>query len=308
MSIVNMYQQFGVETADVGHKKYRPGWINIDCPFCSNGSGKFHLGFNLNGNYFYCWQCGSHRIEAVLTKLFKASDTHVEELISTYRLKQRSRATDAANAAAVIKIGRKRFKLPSETGELRQPHIKYLVRRGFDPVYLSEVWGVMGTSPFSTLDKISYKYRILLPILWNGKPASFQARDYTNKQTLKYLACPMEREVAHHKHILYGHPSLWKARKGILVEGAFDVWRFKEKACGTMGIGYTPEQVRLLGSMFTKLVIMFDPEPVAQQRAKKLQAELSFRGVKTIVYGDLPTDPGALTQSDADAIVKELKL
>lgn len=309
--ILDLYQQYGIDTAQPGHKHYRPGWVNIQCPYCAiAGSDGYHLGFNLDSGYFYCWRCGSHPVKAVLARLLKLHSAQVEEILINYRLKQRSRLVDAGNASKLIKIGKRKFKYPSEVNKMKPSQSNYLAGRGFDPEYLEEVWKLKGTSPFSVLDKISYKFRILLPIIWKDREVSFQCRDYTDKQAIKYMACPEEREIAHHKHILYGHPSLWETRKAIVVEGAADVWRFKGKACGTLGTGYTAEQVRLLARVFDKLVIMFDPEPLAQVRAEKLKSELSFRGVKTFMYNELPdgVDPGKLHQDDADYILKELKL
>src|SRR5690606_11774663 len=136
MSIIQLYQQFGIQVAREGHKKYRQGWVNIECPFCSDGTGKFHLGFNLQSNYFYCCQCGSHKIKAALSRLLKLRDAQIEEILTTYRLRQRSRAVDAVVASKVIKIGKKRFKHPAEAGRLRSAHMKYLSNRGFGPLYL----------------------------------------------------------------------------------------------------------------------------------------------------------------------------
>src|SRR5690606_34062072 len=136
----------------------------------------------------------------------------------------------------LVKIRKKKFRFPSDIGPLQTPHKKYLIKRNFDPDELVSLWGIQSTSPFSSLSiengKIQYKYRILIPILWEGRPVTFQARDYTGKQSIKYLACPEEREIIHHKHILYGHPSLWENRRGVLVEGVFDVWRLGINAAG----------------------------------------------------------------------------
>jgi hypothetical protein len=308
-SIIDLYQSYGIETAQDGHKHYRPGWINVGCPHCGFEQDRYHLGFNLEGGYYYCWRCGGHPVKYTLSKLLKLNTAQIEEILTTYRLKQRARSADAINSAKAIRIGdKKRYKHPSEVTSLTTAQMRYLSNRGFDPEYLASVWGLLGTGPTSKLDNISYKLRILFPILWNEREVSFQARDYTNKQAKKYMACPESRELIHHKHILYGHPSLWKARKGIVVEGAFDVWRFKEKACATLGTGFTSEQVRLMSKVFDQLVIMFDPEPIAQVRAKKLQSELTFRGVRVSVYNNLSTDPGALSDVDAAYILKELKL
>lgn len=307
MSILDLYQHYGIEVAPDGHKHSRSGWVNIRCPHCL-GNG-YHLGFNLNAGYFYCWKCGGHRIDNTISKLLQLNTAQITEIIHTYHLKQRSRAIDALNALKTVKIGAKSpYKRPSGLTTLKQVHLRYLARRGFDPDYLQEVWGLLATGPTSKLDGIDFKLRILFPILWAGKEVSFQTRDYTGKQELKYKTCPEVRERVHHKHILYGHSDIWNSRKAIIVEGAFDMWRFKGKAAATLGTGYTQEQVRLIAKTFDKVIIMFDPENTAQQRAQKLAAELLFRGVKTTVYKDLPNDPGDLPQRDADYILKELKL
>jgi DNA primase (bacterial type) len=142
--------------------------------------------------------------------------------------------------------------------------------------------------------------------MWENKIVTYQCRDFTNKQEIKYMACPEVREIVHHKNILYGHPSLWAKSEGILVEGPLDVWRLGVNACATAGTGYTPQQLRLISKTFKKLYIIFDPEPIAQAVAKRLQEELSFRGVKTYIYNQLTTDPGDMTQVDANHLLKEL--
>jgi hypothetical protein len=64
--------------------------------------------------------------------------------------------------------------------------------------------------------------------------------------------------------------------------------------------------------MFDKLFILFDPELVAQKRAMELHRELSFWGVKAHLLTDhetgILTDPGDMTQEEADKLLKELGL
>ena len=312
--IDDLYHKYGTPTAPEGHKHHRNGWVNIECPFCSDGnSSGYHLGFNTENAYFYCWRCGSHQVETVLMKLLRIPYNQAKDIADTYKL-HRKGFVRPSFTPGIVKIKKKSFKFPSDVTDLKSPHKKYLINRGFDPQYLIDNWDIKGTGPTSTLDHINYKYRILIPILWNEKPVTFQARDYTGKQAIKYLACPEERETIHHKHILYGHPSLWQKRRGILVEGVFDVWRLRLSACCTFGTGYTTEQVRVMVKMFDELYILFDPEPVAQKRASELKEELSFWGVKTqLLMGvgskkGILTDPGDMPQEDADHMLKELKM
>lgn len=245
-------------------------------------------------------------------KLLNVSYNQAEEIAKTYKLRNKRATQESTFRSGLIKIKKKQFKFPCDTIELQTPHKKYLRRRGFKPNELVKNWGIKGTSPTSKLDGINYRYRILVPIEWEGRVVTFQARDHTGKQAIKYLACPEEREIVHHKHILYGHPTLWSKRRGILVEGVFDVWRLGLSACCTFGTGYTTEQVRVLIKMFDELFILFDPELVAQKRAMTLQEELSFWGVKAHLLTDretgILTDPGDMTQEEADKLLKELGL
>ncbi len=164
--------------------------------------------------------------------------------------------------------------------------------------------GTATENDFSMLDKIPYGYRILAPIYWNEKIVSFQARDYSGKQDRRYLACPMVREVLHHKHILYMNPK-GSERIGFCVEGIVDVWRFTRYAFATFGIEYTKEQIRNISKLYGQVFIIFDPETQAQLKALKLKAELEFRKIK-VTNIILDSDPGDLKQEEADYLIKDL--
>ena len=305
MSLENLYLDFNIEVAPEGHKHQREGWVNSACPYCSGDAG-YHLGYNSNSNYYFCWRCGPHQIVETLSSLTKVSKSEAKELSREYRIRKVG-AIKKPSLDSSIKINKKAFKLPSGLTPLNKGHRRYLERRNFDPDHLVDKWGLQGTSPTSKLDKIQYKYRVLVPINWEGKTVSFQTRDYTNKQEKKYLACPQDRESVHHKHLIYGNPNLW-GEVGICVEGVFDVWRLGGNSFSTLGIGYTPEQVRVIASLFKKVIIIFDPEKQARQQAKKLQEELHFRGVKAINYTKLKTDPADLSPEEAVQLLKELKI
>ena len=163
---------------------------------------------------------------------------------------------------------------------------------------------MLGTGPVSSLDGINYKFRIVTPIFWQGEQVSFQARDITNKSKLKYITCPKDRELIHHKHILYSS-SVLPSYTGIIVEGKTDVWRFGDSAYATFGIKYTPTQVRLIANMFKRVAVIFDDETQAIIQANKLVGELKFRGVDAWTVS-IDGDPGSMKQSEADYLIKNI--
>ncbi|MBS3776757.1 MAG: hypothetical protein KGY70_16285 [Bacteroidales bacterium] len=304
--IEDLFHDYGIDTAPEDNKHYRPGWINVECPFCGQGSGKYHLGFNIKDGYFHCWNCGTENawsVKRTIAKLIGVSEKEAVVLIKTYRISMKG---GKGKEQAKVSINKKQFRLPPDSGEMKKNHRRYLEKRRFDPDWLEQEWKVMGTGPMAKLDEVDYKHRILTPIYWNNQMVSFQTRDITGKHSMPYLACPQEREIMYHKHIIYTNPSypLWEW--GICVEGKFDAWRFGHPAFATFGIGYTSKQVTLIASLFKQVYTVFDPEPQAQRQAEDLKGELRFRGVECHNI-KLKSDPGDLPQDEADYIIKQLK-
>ena len=135
---------------------------------------------------------------------------------------------------------------------------------------------------------------------------SFQARDVTGRSDLRYVSCPVAREVVHHKSILFGRQERW-GRTGILVEGVFDVFRLGPLACATFGTAVKSEQVVEVARHFDRVCIVFDPEPAATARARRLATTLRIRlGVEPVVVDIGGGDPGSMAQDDADALMRSL--
>lgn len=309
MSLLDLYKDYGISIAPEGNRHQREGWLNISCPHCTGNPGH-HLGFNLGERYYYCFRCGHHRIDYTLSKLLNVSISEARKLARDYKLfnRQQGRSRYRTNQVNIHP-----FKWPSGTGSLNKAHKKYLTKRGYDPDWLWDKFGLMGTGPVSLLydpdtkKTIDYRYRIVAPIWWDGQLVSFQSRDYTDRQTLKYITCPKKREVVHHKNILYGLQQDWK-ETALAVEGITDVWRFGgHSVFGTFGISYTPEQVRVISRLFKRVIVVFDPDPQAQAQGHKLAGELRFRGVDADCLG-LDKDPGEMKQSEANELIKELDM
>ena len=271
MRILELYSDYHITHVTEGHKHVRPGWVNIECPFCQGNPG-YHLGYDLSENYFTCWRCGGKRTDKVIAKILNVSFTQAKSIIREYGGISRRSAKEVKP-----KIRLKAFQYPSGDLTLKRHHKAYLTKRNFDPDYLEKEWGIMGTGPVSFLDEINYSHRILAPINWEKKIVSFQTRSLKSNSPVKYMACPQVRELIEHQHILYGNPLMW-GKRGVCAEGITDIWRLGNKSFGIFGIDYTPFQLKLITNFFEEVIVLFDPDLQAIKQANKLIAELNSFG------------------------------
>jgi len=298
MNIIQLYQDYGVAFLEEGHSHCRPGWVNTPCPYCTGNPG-WHLGFNIDDNFYTCWRCGWHPPIQTISKLINLSFSQTAEIVKKYKL-----SFSITKVTTAVKYNVKPHLLPSNTMPLLVKHKHYLRNRGFDADYLEKEWNLVGTNTYSKLDNIDYKFRIIIPFIWDNQQVSFDSRDITDKHGSKYMACPKEREIIPHKNILYGKQEKWEST-GICVEGPTDVWRFGTQSFAVSGIKYTPSQVKNIARIFTRVHVCFDDDPQASIQANKIVAELKFRGVDAFRV-KIKGDPGSMKQDDADYLVKQL--
>src|SRR4030042_1008514 len=298
MNILQLYQDYNIPYATEEHRHYQTGWINTACPYCRGNEG-MHLGYNLENDYMHCWRCGAHKTIDTIAILIGVAPTEAKQIIRNYKGHTKIKSPEPK-----VIIRKKAFRLPSDIIPMQNYHRNYLIKRGFDPDQLEHTWGLLGSGPAAKLDDINYKLRIIIPITWDDRMVSFTSRDITNKQRLKYVTCPKDRELVHHKEILYGRQDKW-TDTGICVEGPADVWRFGIHAFATFGIQYTYTQLRLIAKSFKQVVVIYDDDPQATVQAEKLVSELKFRGVDAEWIG-IQGDPGGMKQDDADYLVKTI--
>jgi DNA primase len=302
MDILQLYEDFGIPYLTEGNKHCHDGWVQVCCPFCQ-GSSDYHLGYNFDDNYFNCYRCGHHSVFDTIQNLTVSSPSETKLILAKYKGQ-----SFIKTQPVLIKFGLSKFKLPSHTTELQKQHKRYLEKRNFDPDKLEKIWGLKGTGPISTLENnkktINYSHRIIIPFEWDGKIVSFDSRDITGKTSLRYIACPKEREIIPHKNILYGKQSAWK-ETGICVEGPTDAWRFGERSFAVSGIEYKVQQIRMIAKYFKRVFVCFDDEAQAVKQAKELISDLRFRNVDAI-FVPIVGDPGSMEQSEADYLVKQL--
>jgi hypothetical protein len=324
MNIIQLFQDFNVPYYTEGYKYCRPGWINVECPWCSGNPGP-HLGFNLETSHCNCWRCGWHPLFPTIAKIFAINENKAKEILNQY-----GGVTFKQIDANLTKIRLKPYRLPSNTEPMQKNHKQYLEKRGFDPERLEHEWKLLGTAPISTLDHINYRFRIIIPFIWNDHQISFDSRDITGYAINKYQACPKDRELIPHKQLLYGKQECW-SDIGICVEGYTKVWRLGVNSFATCGINYTQEQVKLMTKTFKRIAVIFDTSPLkniekkesefnkktfiksiqssketqAEIQANKLVSDLRFRGVDAFKF-HVTGDVADLPQNEANYLLKQI--
>lgn len=182
---------------------------------------------------------------------------------------------------------------------MQDMHKRYLEGRLFDPGALERLWGLQGTGPIG-----QYKFRVIAPVLQGGVLVSYQGRDITGRQELRYKACEEKDEVIHHKHILYGSDLVQD--RVVVVEGITDAWRLGPGAVATFGCRYTAPQREAL-AQFREVFVMYDSsDPVAQACGADLAEALALLVEHVEIITNDWKDPGSAPQDEADALMREL--
>jgi hypothetical protein len=233
-----------------------------------------------------------------VSRLLRVNRLRADEIILKY-----SGHSPQLHALRKKKAKAKSIKLPGS--DLTKFHKQYLVKRNFDPKYITKKYGVLGTGPGETWEGLLYELRIIIPIIHNRILVSFQGRDITDKQKLRYKGCPIEKSIIDYKDILYNWDNL-KGNRGIVVEGITDVWRMGDGFLGSFGTGMTRAQINLLSTL-EEIFFMYDPGHVAQTKAKEYAELLASIGRKTeVIKLDVDRDPGKLSEGEARYIRRQL--
>jgi hypothetical protein len=298
-------KDFGISFA-TSHKNVSSGWIGLNCPFCSDQN--YHLGFNLNGEYFYCWKCRGHSIENTIKQFLNVDFSQAVKLKEQYQTFYRNPFVHEKYKRAVASCY-----LPPQSNSLKTVHKKYLSDRLYDPDKLERIWELKGTMHFSPVSywendvkkEMDFSYRIIAPINFNSRLVSYQSRTTQKLSFTPYKACPKSLEVINIKKVLYGW-DLVPATDVVVVEGIADAWRLGPGALCVFGVSYTREQVMLLAK-FRRVFIMFDNDKPGKTQAESLQRDLNkiMTGVR-IIDIDGVKDPGELKQSEADHLMREM--
>ena len=250
MRFEELLREHDVAFLSEGHHHCRPGWLQIDCPFCGTGTRGFHMGYSLAGGYVNCWRCGPHRLHETVAELLHLSLKQAAALLGGLE-KDKTR----------VVVQRGKLVLPRGRGPLLSCHKVYLRSRQYNCKDLVRLWQVQGIGLASRL-----AWRIFIPIIHQGEIVSWTTRSVKD-EGLRYISAAPNEEILNHKDILYGEDYCRHAV--VVVEGPFDVWRIGPGAVATLGTGYSRSQVRRLCNDPVRMVCV-DNEREAQQRARKL--------------------------------------
>ncbi len=281
-----------------GHHHCHEGWIQVNCPFCGEGKSGWHLGFSKEGGNMHCWKCGSHSVNDWLRRLFP--DNIVKQIWHEYDIKDLRIVKTKIN-----KYRERNVSPPPGMESLSNAHKNYLIHRGYDADKLEEKWGLKGTRFFSG----EWNWRVIAPIhnQEGKKIVAYTGRSISETVKPKWKTTSKDKIGIDPKRLIYGIEKTDTDTGVLIVEGPGDVWRMGVGCVALLGIDWKVEQANILRH-YARRFIMFDPEPQAQKRAKGLAAWLSVFPGETEVITGIETDPGAMTQDEADAIMKELKL
>lgn len=292
--IIGFVQNYNIDHVAEGHKHCRPGWVQVRCPFCTGNPG-WHLGFELEKNWWNCWRCGSHRTWDVVLALLDGNVREAKKALAVYKGRPTARLKKHKKDTRILEMPQ--GGIQPMTWRARA----YLEKRRFDPDLLEVMWHVQSTDNLSM-----YKHRLFIPFYYNNRMVTWQTRDITDTSTKKYLAQSEAKEIICNKDMLYGIDQA-TGSSCVVVEGVPDVWRLGPGAVGLQGIKYRPSQVYQLLHNFDEFYILFDPEPQALIQARKLANDLAALGGKAhLVDVDATTDPGDYSQDDADALMRDL--
>lgn len=290
MTIEEILEDMKVPFLHAGeHHHCRPGWIQLDCPFCGKDTQRFHLGWNLALNYTNCWKCGGHHPDQVFKELG----------LSTRKAADLARTLDTTEAPK-----RERTQIsyapPGGLGPLLGPHKRYLRGRGFDWREMQKIWQIQGIGLHTR-----YSWRVFIPIILRDVAVSWTSRSISSKAKQRYLSASAEEEAINHKHLLYGEDYCYHSI--VVVEGPTDAWRIGPGAGALFGTAFTSAQVNRIVQHPCRY-ICFDSSPEAQARADELASELSaFPGITENIQLDAE-DPGSASEKEIRLLRKAARL
>lgn len=271
-----------LETWAVPHRRHgdhhhcTPGFVQVDCPWCSPHSGRFRLGLALNGRAAVCWTCGKQRLGEALALL---TGRGVGECLS---------ALEFDDYAAPEERPPGRLVIPDGVGPLRAVHRHYLESRGFDPDEVASVWGVQGIGLAPRL-----AWRLWIPIHLGDRVVSWTTRAPADAAARRYVNAPAAEEAVPAKTLLYGEQ--YAGHAVVVHEGPTDVWRTGPGAVATMGLTVTNSQLlRISRHPVRYIALDASAAREAEELCRKLQA---FPG-KTCLVQIASKDAGCATPEE----------
>ena len=259
--IIRYLDSRGISYEESGKNISRAGeWIGVQCPFCGDHSN--HLGINLQSRAMSCWRCGKRHLISLICQYEKGDMWVAERILREFQ--DRSAIENLNNQA--LKSFPEQTELPREsTKTFSSLHSHYLQSRGFDPDSTISKYDLYATHNIG-----AYKFRLIIPVYFNGGLVNYTSRDITDKSNLPYKTCPDDQAVRPIKSCLYNWDTV--TNTVIVVEGPLDAWKIGDGCVATFGKVVTKQQLALLIKV-KRVFVMFDSD--ASLEAARLVANLS---------------------------------
>lgn len=277
MRVDELLGKLGIPWAGSEHRHGRHGWVQVDCPWCGPGSGKMHLGININSGGVACWRCGRHRLYDTLVHYLgsrqRASDWY-GKLTFNFRV-----GDPVGDECGVLTI-------PKGAGPMLPVHRKYLWHeRGISPAECERLWSMGGIGMASQL-----AWRLYFPVFLHRRQVSWTTRAIGKVGRSKYISAKDSESVLPIDSLLYGIDYCTTA--ALVHEGPMDVVSTGPGAVALFGLGYSESQLLQLSSI-PRRGICLDNEPRAQDVAYRLADDLSvFPGETMVVKLETGKDMG----------------
>jgi hypothetical protein len=290
MQLPELITQYNPPQAPPGHHHRRRGWVQVDCPLCTPGAGRWRLGISeAPPHTAACYHCGRVDLALVLV----GWGVPQGRVGATLRALRAGRAGYTPPGPTTAPAGE--YRPPAGVGPLLPAHARYLRGRGYSPEALAQVWGLGGLGVAAR-----HSWSIFCPIADpQGRPVAWCLRAITDTGRRWYNGPDAQCRVPVGQCLYGAH---W-ARRGavVVVEGPSDCWAVGPGAVGVLGVGVAAAQVRALAK-WPQRVICFDSSPEAQVRAERLAEALALHpGQTTVVVLDAE-DPGSASRAEIDAL------
>ena len=277
----------GIKISD-GGKNVSSRYIGIKCMWCGDKSD--HLGVDINTKIFKCWRCSrTGPASLIVMSIEKCSFTRAESIMKEY--------IDLRLAKGIQKERKTNYlySLPKEaTKEFPSIHLDYLKGRNFIPEVIIPKYDL-----YSCYNLGDYKFRIIIPVIMEGKIVGFTSRDVTNKMPDRYkTSAPSDKWVYNIDNC---------KSEVIIVEGPTDVWRLGDNTICILGSSFSDFQLMTIKNAGIRMAyILFDAEEEAQRRAWNMGVDLDMIGIDSTILSLDKGDPGEMSQDDANKIKREI--
>lgn len=250
--------------------------VRINCQFCTKRGkqedSKQHLYISLHQDFFMCYRCGKKGKYRDIERVYNITLPFKQGLSVPQTLPEPTRFYDPEIIA-----------LPPhqsvfENDMFSQSAHKYLNDRGIDDVTIKKY-------SISLVTEGDEKGRILIPLLYKGKPIAYQTRQFFF-DGIKYLTSG-ERGIF---NLDCGYASV------VLVEGPFDAIRVGDYAVCGMGTNLSGKQMELLSMFFKEITILYDSD-ISGYQLVDLGERLVQKGLEVYIARLQEGDPSSCSDN-----------